>query len=151
MLLGLYITFPWYGMYLLVFTWINRALGLKRVAPKVGVFSCWDKLRFRGEGKKAIGFISKTTTLHAHQALLYISLPSLPDYNMKVPEFTFCRGREHKTTTFFSFPELWYSPLEFNSKNIWRSKRDGICAIKFEAVRIHFLSDVFVAVAVVVA
>ena len=118
MLLGLYITFLWYGMYLLVFTWINRALGLKRVAPKVGVFSCWDKLRFRGEGKKAIGFISKTTTLHAHQALLYISLPSLPDYNMKVPEFTFCRGREHKTTTFFSFPELWYNPLKFNSMNI---------------------------------
>ena len=30
-------------------------------------------------------------------------------------------------------------------------KRDRISAIKFEAVRIHFLSDVFVAVAVVVA
>ena len=49
---------------------------------------------------------------------LYISLPSLPDYNGKMPEFTFCRGREHKTTTFFSFPELRYTPLEFNSKNI---------------------------------
>ena len=64
-------------------------------------------------GKKAIGLISKTTTL-----FLYISLPSLPNYNVKVPEFTFCRGREHNTTTFFSFPELWHSPLEFNSKNI---------------------------------
>ena len=32
----------------------------------------------------------------------------------------------------FSFPELWYSPLDFNSKkfaNIWRIKRDGISAI----------------------
>ena len=57
-------------------------------------------------GKKAIGLISKTTTLHVHHAFLYISLPSLPDYNVKVPEFTFCRGREHKTTTFFSFAEL---------------------------------------------
>ena len=57
-------------------------------------------------GKKAIGLISKTTTLQVHHAFLYISLPSLPDYNVKVPEFTFCRGREHKTTTFFSFPEL---------------------------------------------
>ena len=28
-------------------------------------------------------------------------------------------------------------------------KRDGISAIKFEATQIHFLSDVFVAVAVV--
>ena len=31
------------------FSVINRALGLKRAAPKVCVFSCWDKLRFRGE------------------------------------------------------------------------------------------------------
>ena len=54
----------------------------------------------------------------------------------------------------FSFPELWCSPLEFNSKtfaNIWWIKRDGISAITFEAARIHFASDVFVAVAVVVA
>ena len=38
--------------------------------------------------------------------VLYISLPSLPDFNVKMPKFTFCRGREHKTTIFFSFPEL---------------------------------------------
>ena len=42
----------------------------------------------------------------------------LHDHNVKVPSFTFCRRRGHKTTTFFfSFPELWYSPSEFNSKN----------------------------------
>ena len=42
----------------------------------------------------------------------------LHDHNVKVPNFTFCRRRGHKTTTFFfSFPELWYSPLEFNFKN----------------------------------
>ena len=35
-------------------------------------------------GKKAIGLISKTTTLHVHHAFLYISLPSLHDYNVKV-------------------------------------------------------------------
>ena len=34
----------------------------------------------------------------------------------------------------FSFPELWYSPLEFN----WWLKQDGINAIKFEAVQLHF-------------
>ena len=54
----------------------------------------------------------------------------------------------------FSFPELWYSVLEFNSNtfvNIWRSKRDGISAIKFEAARLHCFSDVFKAFAVVVA
>ena len=48
----------------------------------------------------------------------------------------------------FSFLELWYSPSELNSQkiaNIWQTERDGISAIKFEAARIHFLSDVFVA------
>ena len=54
-------------------------------------------------GKKAIGLISKTTTLHVHHAFLYISLPSLHDYNVKVPKFTFCRGRERKATTLFFF------------------------------------------------
>ena len=54
----------------------------------------------------------------------------------------------------FSFAELWCSPLESASKklaNIRRIKRDGISAIKFEAAQVHFLSDVFEAVAVAVA
>ena len=51
-------------------------------------------------GKKAIGLISKTTTLHLDQAFLNISLPSLHDYNVKVPKFSFCQEREHETTTF---------------------------------------------------
>ena len=34
---------------------------------------------------------------------------------------------------------------------ILRIERDGISAIKFEAARIHFLSDVFVAVTFVIA
>ena len=41
--------------------------------------------------------------------------------------------------------------LQKKFANIWRIKRDGISAIKFEAAQIHFLSDVFVAVAVVFA
>ena len=52
----------------------------------------------------------------------------------------------------FSFAELWYSPLESASKklaNIQTIKGDGTSAIKFEAAQIHFLSDVFVAAAVV--
>ena len=35
--------------------------------------------------------------------------------------------------------------------NFWRIKGDGKSAIKFEVAQIHFLSDVFVAVAVFVA
>ena len=39
-------------------------------------------------GEKAIGFrTNKTTTLHVHHALLYISLPSLHDCNVKLPNF----------------------------------------------------------------
>ena len=52
-------------------------------------------------GKEGIDFISKTTTLQVHHAFLYISLPSLHEYDVKMPNFTFCRGREHNTTTFF--------------------------------------------------
>ena len=33
--------------------------------------------------KKAIGLMSKTTTLHVHHAFLYISLPSLHNYDVK--------------------------------------------------------------------
>ena len=38
--------------------------------------------------KKTIGLMSKTKTLHVHHAFLYISLPSLHDYNVKMPYFT---------------------------------------------------------------
>ena len=36
-------------------------------------------------------------------SFLYISPPSLHDYELKAPNFTFCGGRELKATTFFSF------------------------------------------------
>ena len=39
--------------------------------------------------KKTIGLISKTTTLHVHYAFLYISLPALHDYDVKMPNFAF--------------------------------------------------------------
>ena len=35
------------------------------------------------ERQKTMGLISKTTTLHVHHAFLYISLPSLHDYDVK--------------------------------------------------------------------
>ena len=60
----------------------------------------------------------KTTTLHVHHAFFCISLLSLHDYNVKVPNFTFCRGRERRRRLSFSFPELWYSLLEFHLRKI---------------------------------
>ena len=73
-----------------------------------------------------------------------------------MPNFTFCRGLEHKTTTFFIFSWTLIESFRIQLQklalaNIWRIKGDGISAIKFEAARIHFSSNVFVIVAVVVA
>ena len=55
--------------------------------------------------------MGKTTTLLVHQAFLHISLPSPHDYEVKMPNFTFCGGRERKTTTFFFFS--WTSIQSF--------------------------------------
>ena len=49
-------------------------------------------------GKKAIGL-----TLHVHHAFLYSSLPSLHDYDVKMPNVTFCGRLEDKTKTNFLF------------------------------------------------
>ena len=46
--------------------------------------------------KKAIGLLRKTTTLHVHHAFLYISLPSLHDYDVKMPNCKFYGGRKIK-------------------------------------------------------
>ena len=47
--------------------------------------------------------------------LLYIWLPSLHDYDVKLPNFTFYGGREHMITILYiSLCELRYSPLEFS-------------------------------------
>jgi len=51
-----------------------------------------------------MGLLSKTTTLQVHRDILYISLPSLHDYDVKMPDFTLYGGRKQATTSFsFSF------------------------------------------------
>ena len=103
-------------------------------------------------GKKTIGLDWKNNNLH--HAFLFISLPSLHDYDVKMPNFTFCGGREHKATTFFFFfsTSIQSFRIQLQKKNakIWRIEWDRISEIKFEARRLHFLSDVLVAVGVVV-
>ena len=54
----------------------------------------------KGNATKAIGLISKTTIWHVHHAFLYISLPSLYDYDVKMPNFTMYRRRTQATTKF---------------------------------------------------
>ena len=56
--------------------------------------------------KKAIGLISKTTTLHVH-AFFYISLPSLHKYGVIIPYFTFCGERKQATKNFFFSSKTW--------------------------------------------
>ena len=46
---------------------------------------------------------------------------------------------------------VFYNSSPEKIANIWRIEWDRISAIKSEAARLHFSSDVFVAVAVVVA
>ena len=66
----------------------------------------------------------------------------------------FVEDGEQKTTTFFFFfwtlMQSFRFQLQKNFGNTRRIKRDEISAIKFETAEIHFLSDVFVAVAVAV-
>ena len=45
-----------------------------------------------GSATKAMGLISKTTILHVHHAFLYITFPSLHDYDVKMPNSTMYRG-----------------------------------------------------------
>lgn len=53
--------------------------------------------------KKAIGLLSKTTSLHVHYAFLYIYLPSSHDYDVKMPKCKFYGGSKQATTNFL-FP-----------------------------------------------
>ena len=39
--------------------------------------------------KIASGLVDKTTAMHVHLTFLYISLPFLHDYDVKLPDFTF--------------------------------------------------------------
>ena len=49
---------------------------------ELGILRNYDG-EVNGNVKKAIGLMSKTTTLHVHHAFLYISLQSLHNYDVK--------------------------------------------------------------------
>ena len=77
------------------------------------------------------------------------------DYKVKIHSFTFCRGREHKTTVFSSFSrtliQSFRIQLQRRLPTFDELNQIRLSAIKFEAARIHLLSVVFVTVAIVVA
>ena len=86
------------------YRWVEKRFGCYQQEP-----ICTEKILFLTDHnekvKKAIAWQGKTTTLHVHHAFLYISLPSLHDYHVKMPNFTFCEGRKQAMSK-FSF-SLW--------------------------------------------
>ena len=96
--------------------------------------------------KKAIGWIGKTRKLHVHHAFFfsYISLPSLYDFERFIGDVN-----KWRRNVFLS-PNLNVvvrnsAPKEFAC--IWQRTRVEIIRIEIERTQIHFLTDVFVAVA----
>ena len=53
-----------------------------------------------GNVKKAIGLMSKTTSLHVHHVFLYISLLSLNNYDVKWPNLKFTWEPEREADKF---------------------------------------------------
>ena len=70
--------------------------------------------------KKEIRWIGKTTTLHVQHAFLSISLPSLHDYDGKMPNFTFYGGRKQATAKFsFSFYTwIWFLVVRLKKSSL---------------------------------
>ena len=84
-----------------------------------------------------------------HYTLLYTSLTILHDYDVKMANFMFYRGRKQAKTK-FSFFLILDKALRNSAPGeyIRQRKRDGVIAMKIEKPRIHFLRNVLPAVAV---
>ena len=54
-------------------------------------------------GKKAKGLDKQNNNVARATRFFVHFSAAVDDYNVKLPNFTFCRGREQKTTTFFFF------------------------------------------------
>ena len=106
-------------------------------------------------GKKTIGLDWQNNSSARHHSFLYISLPLWHDYYVKLPNFMFCRGCEHKRTIlfFFSWTLIQAFRIQLHKKlpTFWWIEQDGTSTKKFEAAQTQFLSDVFVTVTIVVA
>ena len=94
--------------------------------------------------KKATSLISKTTIkkiLHVHHAFLYISLPFLHDFGVKMPNLTFYGGRKQAPTKFYSsfLDMVLRDSTPEGVTYIWQSKWVRIVAMKTERVQVKFL------------
>ena len=64
-------------------------------------FRTQSKVRRQRErqGKKKLVYKAKLTTLRVHHTFLYISLSTLHDYDVKMPNLTFYGGRVLRNST----------------------------------------------------
>ena len=69
-------------------------------------------------GKKYNRFVLAKHQLARTSHVFYISVHSLNDFDVKLPKFTYCGGVNRTQRLSFPFPELPYTPLEFNSRKI---------------------------------
>ena len=74
--------------------------------------------RQQRERQKSIGFISKTTTLHMHQAFCIYHCRHCTTTKWKRLISRFVGDGHTRQPRSFSFPVLWNNPLEFNSRII---------------------------------
>ena len=87
-----------------------------------------------------------------HHAFLYISLPSLHDYDVKMPNCKFYGGRKSDDESLFLSLNL-SAVLKKSTPGKFaytcHFQQIGINAAKIETTGIHFKTDVFAAAAVV--
>ena len=72
---------------------------------RIGTLRSHDATATR-TSKTTIGLVGKTTTLHVHRTVLYISLSFLHNYDVKLPNFTFKGGRKRASTKYYSLSKL---------------------------------------------
>ena len=63
---------------------------------------CCAKNRRCESSRVTSPLMSKTTILHVHHTFLYIALTSMHDYDVKMPNSTFCGGRKQASTNLSS-------------------------------------------------
>ena len=110
--------------------------------------------RRQRQRQKTIGFMSKTTVLHVHQALSYIALTSTAplrretsQHNVLWRAWTY---NEKLSSLYLTMDKFVKNSTPRKLAYIWRIAWFQINAIKFERTQIHLFSDVFTGVVVVV-
>ena len=84
----------------------RNLLGVRNINVNASIRSLSsDDVDGNENGKKAIGLDQQNNNVARASRffVLFLAVVAHDDYIMKVPNFTFCLGQEHNTTTFFFF------------------------------------------------